>query len=150
MTDVTTGVYTEETLKSLTKPHIIDLFFKMQKHTNSTIPKLTDEIGNLMKCYFKRPESDVQVFKRRNDILVKQVSPLKCQCWRKAVYSQRKGQEIIKMSNWIVHSALEKNVNVLQHMETNICEEKLESYHRLKKKQPDHSEILGGKGHGYS
>ena len=52
------GVYTEETFKPFIKPHIIDLFRKMQKHTNSTISKLTDKIKNL-NANFKRLESDV-------------------------------------------------------------------------------------------
>ena len=55
-----TGVYIEETFESLTKPRIIDLFLKMQKQTNSTISKLTDDIRNL-NANFKGLESDVQV-----------------------------------------------------------------------------------------
>ena len=53
LTNVLTGVYIEETLKSLTKPHIIDLFLILQEHTNSRISKLTDEIRNLY-ANFKR------------------------------------------------------------------------------------------------
>ena len=68
------GVYTEETFNSLTKRHIIDLFLKIQKHTNSTICKLTDEIRNL-NVNFKRLESDIQACKKVNDALVKQVVP---------------------------------------------------------------------------
>ena len=52
------GVYTEETFNSLTKYHNIDLFLKIQKYTNSTICKSTDEIGNL-NVNFKRLESDI-------------------------------------------------------------------------------------------
>ena len=58
-----TGVYIEETFESLTKPRIIDLFLKMQKQTNSTISKLTDDIRNL-NANFKGLESDVQVRKK--------------------------------------------------------------------------------------
>ena len=79
-----TGVYTEETFESLTKPHNIDLFLKMQKHTNSTIYKMTDDIGNL-NVNFKGLESDVQVSKEVNDVLIKKVSFLECQCWRNAL-----------------------------------------------------------------
>ena len=60
MTEVITAVYIEETSESLIKPRIIDLFFKMQKQTNSTISKLTDDIRNL-NANFKGLESDVQV-----------------------------------------------------------------------------------------
>ena len=43
--------------------------------------------------------------------------------------------EIIGMSNWIVHIALEKTVwKVLAHIGAYIFEEKLELYHRLNKK----------------
>ena len=82
-----TGVYTEETFKSLTKPHIINLFLKMQKHTNSTISKLTDEIRNL-NVNFTRLESDVQFCKKESDALVKQVASLQRQCWRNALHSR--------------------------------------------------------------
>ena len=92
-----TGVYIEETFESLTKPRIIDLFLKMQKQTNSTISKLTDDIRNL-NANFKGLESD-QVCKKVNDVLVKKVSFLECHCWRKVLYSRRESAEIIGMSN---------------------------------------------------
>ena len=83
---LTEGVYTEETFNSLTKRHIIDLFLKIQKHTNSTICKLTDEIRNL-NVNFKRLESDIQACKKVNDALAKQVASLERQSWRNALYS---------------------------------------------------------------
>ena len=55
-----TGVYTKDTLKLLDKSHIMDLFLKVQKHTNSIISKLTDGIRNL-NANFKRVDSDVEV-----------------------------------------------------------------------------------------
>ena len=50
-------------------------FFKMQKNTNSTIFKLNDGTRNL-NANFKRLESDVQVYKKVNDDLVKQLASL--------------------------------------------------------------------------
>ena len=50
-------------------------FFKMQKNTNSTIFKLNDGTRNL-NANFKRLESDVQVYKKVNDVLVKQLASL--------------------------------------------------------------------------
>ena len=118
----------------LTKRHIIDLFLKIQKHTNSTICKLTDEIRNL-NVNFKRLASNIQACKKVNDALVKQVASLERQCWRNALYYRRESVEIIGMSNWIVHSVLEKTVcKLLQHIGADIFEEKLESYHLLNKK----------------
>ena len=58
-----TGVYTEDTLKFLNKPQLIDLFLKMQEHANRTISKLTVEIRHL-NAKFKRLESDVDVVKK--------------------------------------------------------------------------------------
>ena len=54
-----TGVYTEDTLKALTKPHIVDLFLNIQERTISTICKLTSGIRNL-NANFKRLELDVE------------------------------------------------------------------------------------------
>ena len=45
--------------------------------------KLTDGIRNL-KANFKRLESDVEVSKKVNDALVKQVASFECRCWRNA------------------------------------------------------------------
>ena len=45
----------------------------MEKHTNSAISKLTDEIRNL-DANVKRLESDVQVCKKVNYALVKQAA----------------------------------------------------------------------------
>lgn len=56
-------IYTEETLKSLNKAHMIDLFLKMQEHTNNIITSLAEEIKELNSS-FKRLESDVLVFKK--------------------------------------------------------------------------------------
>ena len=67
-------MFTHQTFNYLTKRHVIDLFLKIQKHTNSTICKLTDEIKNL-NYNFKRLESDIQACKKVNDALVKQVVP---------------------------------------------------------------------------
>ena len=67
-------MFTHQTFNYLTKRHVIDLFLKIQKHTNSTICKLTDEIKNL-NYNFKRLESDIQACKIVNDALVKQVVP---------------------------------------------------------------------------
>ena len=47
LTEVMTGAYTEYTLKALIKPHIVDLFLKIQERTISTISKLTSGIRNL-------------------------------------------------------------------------------------------------------
>ena len=47
----------------------------MQKNTNSTIFKLNDGTRNL-NANFKRLESDVQVYKKVNDVLVKQLASL--------------------------------------------------------------------------
>ena len=98
LTDVMTGVYTAETFESLANPHSIDLFLKMQKHTNSATSKMTDDIRNL-NANFKELKSDFQVCKEVNDVLVKKVSFLECQCWRNALYSRRESAEIIGMSN---------------------------------------------------
>ena len=54
-----TGIYTENNLKSLTKPRIIDLFLKI-----STISYLTNGIRN-SNANIKRLESDLEVCKKR-------------------------------------------------------------------------------------
>ena len=54
-----TGAYTEYILKTFIKPHIDDLFLKIQERTISTISKLTSGIRNL-NANFKRLELDAE------------------------------------------------------------------------------------------
>ena len=54
-----TGAYTEYILKAFIKPHIDDLFLKIQERTISTISKLTSGIRNL-NANFKRLELDAE------------------------------------------------------------------------------------------
>ena len=98
LTEVILGVYTEETFNSLTKRHMIDLFLKIQKQTNSTICKLTDEIRYL-NANFKRLESNIQACNKVNNALVKQVASPERQGWRNALHYRRGSVEIIGMSN---------------------------------------------------
>ena len=81
----------------------------MQKQTKSTISKLSDYIRSL-NANFMGFESDAQVRKKVNDVLVKKVSFPECQCWRNALYSRRESAEIIGMSNRILQSALDETV----------------------------------------
>ena len=53
----------------------------MQIRANSTISMLTDGIRNL-NTNFKRLESDVKVYKKVSNALVKQVASLKRQRWK--------------------------------------------------------------------
>ena len=65
----------------------------MKKHTDSTVSKLTDKIGNL-NANFKKLESDVQVCKKVNNVLVRQAVSLERQCWRNGLCSLRLSVEI--------------------------------------------------------
>ena len=71
------GVYREYTLKALIKPHIVDLFLKIQGRTISTISKLTSGIRNL-NAKFKRLELDGEF-----------VNDVRRQCWRNAKESRK-------------------------------------------------------------
>ena len=66
MTEVITSVYTEDTLKALNKPHIVDLFLNIHELTISTICELTSGIRNL-NANFKRLELDVEFLLMTSD-----------------------------------------------------------------------------------
>lgn len=70
---------------------------------NSAISKSTDKI-KILNANFKGLESDVEVGKKINDILVKQAAFLKCKCWKNTLYSRREYREIIGILSSIVHS----------------------------------------------
>ena len=95
--------------------------------------KLTNGIRNL-NANFKRLELDVEVCKKVNDALMRQVASLERQCWRNAQYSRRECVHIKGKPNSIVHSDLSKTVcKVLQHIGADICEKKIESCHCFNK-----------------
>ena len=77
----------------------------MLEHTNSTISKLSDEIRNL-NANVKRLEPDVEVCKKVNNALVKQIASLERQCWRNAQYLRSEYLEKIDITNSIVHKKL--------------------------------------------
>lgn len=52
-----TGLYTDDTLKSLIKPQIVDLLLKLQEHTTNTITLLPNKIKEL-NSNFKGHEAD--------------------------------------------------------------------------------------------
>ena len=63
LTDVMAGVYAGETIKSLNKLQIIDLFSKNQEHATNTITSFANEIKEL-NLSLRRLESDVKVSKK--------------------------------------------------------------------------------------
>ena len=94
------GVYAEETSRALNKNQIIDLLFKSQEQTNTTIASLTAEIKRLNEN-FQKLESDVSVVKNVNNILSKQMSSIQRQCWKNAQYSRREFFELVGLPSSI-------------------------------------------------
>ena len=87
------GVYTEETWQPLNKTQLIKHFLKTQEQTNNTINTLTKEIKEI-HCSFKKLESEIDVVKKVNNVLVKQLSSVEHQCWKNAQYSRRECVEV--------------------------------------------------------
>ena len=124
------GVYTEETSRALNKNQIIDLFFKSQEQTNTTIASLTAEIKRLNEN-FQKLES-VSVVKNVNNILSKQMSSIQRQCWKNAQYSRREFFELVRLHSSIEDKDLEPTVcRVLQDIGVGITGEGIEACHRL-------------------
>ena len=102
-----TGVYTEDTLKALSKTQLIDLFLKMQNQTNSTIVSSMAEMKYLSSS-FKRLESDVQIVKTVKSNLLKQLGNTERQCWAKAQYSRRECVEVVGIPKTVEWKDLEQ------------------------------------------
>ena len=127
------GVYTEETLKTLNKSQLIDLFLKNQEKTDNTINSLAEEIRELNK-HFRRMESDIAIVKNVNNVLLKQVLSAEREVWRNAQYSRRECVKISGIPTSVDNKELEPTIwKVLQHIDIDITEEKIESYHRINK-----------------
>ena len=124
-------VYAEETSRALNKNQIIDLLFKSQEQTNTTIASLTAEIKCLNEN-FQKLESDVSVVKNVNNILSKQMSSIQRQCWKNAQYSRREFFELVRLHSSIEDKDLEPTVcRVLQDIGVGITGEDIEACHRL-------------------
>ena len=102
-----TGVYTEDTLKALSKTQLIDLFLKMQNQTNSTIVSSMAEMKYLSSS-FKRLESDVQIVKTVKNNLLKQLGNTERQCWANAQYSRRECVEVVGIPKTVEWKDLEQ------------------------------------------
>ena len=102
-----TGVYTEDTLKALSKTQLIDLFLKMQNQTNSTIVSSMAEMKYLSSS-FKRLESDVQIVKTVKSNLLKQLGNTERQCWVNAQYSRRECVEVVGIPKTVEWKDLEQ------------------------------------------
>ena len=127
------GVYTEETLKTLNKSQLIDLFLKNQEKTDNTIISLAEEIRELNK-HFRRMEYDIAIVKNVNNVLLKQVLSAEREVWRNAQYSRRECVKISGIPTSVDNKELEPTIwKVLQHIDIDITEEKIESYHRINK-----------------
>ena len=127
------GVYTEETLKTLNKSQLIDLFLKIQEKTDNTIISLAEEIRELNK-HFRRMESDIAIVKNVNNVLLKQVLSAERELWRNAQYSRRECVKISGIPTSVDNKELEPTIwKVLQHIDIDITEGKIESYHRINK-----------------
>ena len=125
------GVYAEETSRALNKNQIIDLLFKSQEQTNTTIASLTAEIKRLNEN-FQKLESDVSVVKNVNNILSKQMSSIERQCWKNAQYSRREFFELVRLHSSIEDKDLEPTVcRVLQDISVGVTGEGIEACHRL-------------------
>ena len=103
------GVYTEETLRALSKNQIIDLFLKTQKQANKTIASLTAEIKSLNEN-FQKLESNVSVVKNVNNILLKQMSSIERQCWKNTQCSRRECVEVVGLPSSIEDKDLEPTI----------------------------------------
>lgn len=72
-TDVVTGLYTDDTLKSLIKPQIVDLFLKLQEHTTNTITLLPNKIKEL-NHNFNGHEADGQIINYPWETMLEKIS----------------------------------------------------------------------------
>ena len=97
----------------------------------NTINTLTEEFKEIY-CSFKKRESEIDVVKKVNDALVKQLSSVECQCWKNAQYSHWECVEVVGIPSSVKHDQLELTVcRILHHIDVNISGDKIEVCHWL-------------------
>ena len=128
-----TAIYIEVILRALNKTQLIELFLKLQEHTKEIINSLTEEMKNINEN-FKKLKSEVVVIKNVNNMLCQQMESVKRQCWKNAQYSQREYVQVVRLPSSVADDQLENKVcRVLQHIVSNVTDEKIESCNRLNK-----------------
>ena len=104
------------------------MVLKSKEHTKVIINSLAQEMKNLHKN-FKKLDSDVAFIKNVNNMLCKQIVSVETQCWKKCpVLSHCECVKVVELSLLIADDQLENTVcRVLQHIDANITDEKIES-----------------------
>lgn len=109
------------------------MVLKSKEHTKVIINSLAQEMKNLYKN-FKKLDSDVAFIKNVNNMLCKQIVPVETHCWKNALYSHCECVKVVELSLLITDDQLENTVcRVLQHIDANITDEKIESCDCLNK-----------------
>ena len=124
--------HTEESLKSMLKPQLIELVLHLQKHTTETINKLTNEIKKINET-FSKLEADINITKNVNTKLTEQLVETERQCWANAQYSRRECLEIVGIPSTVENDDLEEKVcEIFQKIGVSVTEADMEACHRLK------------------
>ena len=124
--------HTEESLKNMLKPQLIELVLHLQKHTTETINKLTDEIHKINET-FSKLEADINITKNVNTVLSEQLIETERQCWVNAQYLRKECVEIVGILSTVKNEELENKVcEIFDKVGVTVTENDLEACHRLK------------------
>ena len=85
------------------------MVLNQRDETKATIESLIYEVKET-KTNVKKPDTDVSIVKKVNNILMKKSVDLEQQCWANAQYSLRECLEIAGITTSILQQNLEENV----------------------------------------
>ena len=94
------------------------------------------EIRKLNEC-FPKLQAEISVTKQVNTLLSSRLFGIERQCWLNAQYSRRECLEIVDISSEVEADAFEeKVVAIFEKLGCNIPTERIESCHRIRRKNP--------------
>ena len=123
--------YSNESLQSLSKNHMIPVVLPLQSKFDQANKKMLEEILTLNNT-FSTLESELSVTKAVNSLLLSRLVKMKHLCWANAQYSRRECLDIIGIPSEVEANVLEeKVVNIFENLGCNIPPNHIEACHRV-------------------
>ena len=118
------------------------MVLSQRDETKAAIESLIYEVKET-KTNFKKPETDVSIVKKVNNILMKKSVDLERQCWANAQYSLRECLEIAGITTSILQQNLEENVcQIFKTISVSVDKNDIDDCHRLRNKEQTTAKFL--------
>ena len=124
----------EESLKKLSKPDLVELFVNLQ---SKMVSVNSDVVAKLRKMRegFDQMKSDLSVIKKANTLFSERLQTTEKQCWPSAQYSRRKCLKISGIPSSVTDNVLEYVIcKAIMKAGVEVSDKDIEDCHRVGKR----------------